>query len=139
MGGMGVKQANPEIARDVVEVAQECAEGGGVARKRFDSGVEFFGSGNRTGPFRTKIESVVSGVLGDEIDFFDSFVDELLYLLNEVGLSTAAMRPAHSRNDAETAGMIATFRNLDVSEMIRSETETRGSVIGDVDGTLGDI
>src|SRR5688500_8002950 len=139
MGGMGVEQADPEIAGDIVEVAQKSAEGGGVGGKRFCGGVEFFGGSDGAVAFRAQVEAVVCRVLGDEIDFFDPFGDELGDFLNEVGLSAAAMGTAHARDDAETARMIAALRNLDVSEMVWSETKTRRGVIGNVDGAFGDI
>ena len=130
VGGMGVEQADPEVAFDFVESADKGREGfalGGVYAAA--------GFGAVFGPF---IHAEVGGILGDEIDFFDAGGDEVACLFDDAVLRTAAVAATDLRDDAEGAGVVAAFGDFDVGEVVWGEAEAGGIVVGDVFGLAGD-
>ena len=85
---------------------------------------------------RAQIESVISRVLRNQIDFLHAIGDERFRFLDDVGLCAAAMRSAHPRNDAKAARMVAALGNLDVGEMFWRQTEAWGFKVGNESWTL---
>jgi hypothetical protein len=130
VGRMGVEEADPEVAFDFVESPNECGEG--FAFGRVDATAGF---GAVFGPL---VHAEVGGVLGDEIDFLDSGSDEVARFFDDGFLGATAVAAADLRDDAEGAGMVAAFRNFDVSEVFGGEAEARGVVVGDVFGLPSD-
>src|SRR5947207_954473 len=106
MRRVGVKQANPKIAGQIVQVTQERAKSGGVGGKRSGGGSEFFWRGNVWTMVFPQIKSVVGRILGDQIQFLHSFGNQLASLPHHIRLLTAPVRTAHPGNDAEAARMI---------------------------------
>src|SRR5690606_17420963 len=84
-------------------------------------------------------QTVIGRVLRDQIQFLYAIRDELFRLANDIGLHAASMTAAHLWNDAETARMIAALGNFHVGKMSRRETESRRRVIGNINGSHGDI
>ena len=56
-------------------------------------------------------------ILGNEIDFFGALRLELLRLPDEPGQRLGAVFPAHQRNRAERAGVIAALGDLEVTNV----------------------
>ena len=109
------------------------------AVRRFRCGGKFFGRRNRAAVIRAQIQSVISRILGNQIQFLHAIRDERLGFGDNIGLLPAAMRAAHARDDAEAARMIAAFGDFHVSEMTRREAEARRAEIGNESGALGDF
>ena len=129
VGGVRVEQADPEIALDLVEFAEERSErlarGGVDLATRVRTGV---------GP---AIHAEVGRVLGDEVDLLDAFGDELARFLDDGLDRTAAVAAADARDDAEGAGVVAAFGDLDVGRVTRREAEARGVEVRDEGRGLG--
>jgi len=130
VGGVGIEETDPKVASDFIEGADEGGEGfafGGV-----DAAA---GLWPVLGPF---VHSEIGGVLGDQVDLFDSGCDEVARFFDDGFLSAASVATANLGDDAEGAGVIAAFSDLDVGEVFWGEAEPRGVVIGDVFGLAGD-
>src|SRR5439155_10301692 len=67
------------------------------------------------------IKPVISRVLRNQIQFLHAIRHKLTRFLDDIALLPAAMAAAHSRDDAETAWMIAAFSNLHICEMLRGQ------------------
>ncbi len=113
---VGVKQAHPEIARDLVEAFDESTE-----RDSPPAIHRLARAGLRLPP----IHAEVGGVLTDEVEL----PNPLRYQVPHLGFDgrdrPAPVPAAHLRDDAETAGVIATFGDLDVSVVRRRQPKTR--------------
>ena len=129
MGGVRVEQADPEVPLDLVQLAEERGERlalGGVdlaARVR-----------TRVGP---AVHAEVGGVLGDQVDLLDALGDELAGFLDDGFDRAAAVTAADAGDDAEGAGVVAAFGDLDVGRVTRREAEARGVEVRDVRRGLG--
>ena len=120
---MRVKQTHPKFARYVLDFAQQ-------GRKREPArGINRLA---RPGFFLPQIHAVVGRVLADEINFLHALRDERAHFRENRGRRAAAMASAHLRNDAETARMIAAFRDFQIRAVRWRETEARRVVIRDV-------
>src|SRR5262245_63107100 len=106
---MGVEQANPKIARQVIQVAKQCTKRGRISRQSPGRGGEFFWGCDRTGASRSQIQAVISRVLRNQVQFLDPVGEELPGLLYDVILRSAAMRAAHAWNCTKAARMVAPF------------------------------
>lgn len=126
MRGVGVEQANPEVALDGVELAQErrqCGAAAGVHGRA------------RIGTLLPRIHAEEGRVLGNQIEFFHAFFDELARLGDDAFDGATAMAAPDLRDDAERAGMVAALGDLDVGGVFRSEPKTRGVEVRDVGRT----
>ena len=125
-----VEQADPEVAFDLVKLAEKRGEGfalGGVdLAARVWAGL---------GP---AIHAEIGRVLGDQIDLLHAFGNELTSFLDDGFDRAAAMASANTRDDAESAGVVAAFGDLDVGRMARRQTEARGVKVRDEGGRLGE-
>ena len=121
--GVRVKQANPEISINLVKFAEERGErlalGGVDLAARVGAGI------------RPAVHAEVGRVLGDQVDLLHAFGDELTGFLDDGFHRAAAMASADARDDAEGAGVVAAFGDLDVSRMAWRQAEARGVKIGD--------
>src|SRR6476646_8438647 len=123
MRRVGVKQANPKLAFDLLNLTKQRSQ------RRSTSRIYRL---PRPGFGLPQIHSVVRGVLTDQVDFAHTFADERTDF-RQYGLRfPAPMLAAHLWNHAKTARMITTFGNLYVSEMRRGESEAGRVVIGNV-------
>ena len=139
MRRMRVKQANPEIALERIQFAQQRADRRGIGGERFGGGGKFLRRRNRAAVVRAQIESVISRVLRNQIDLLHAVGDERLRFLDDVRLRAAAMRAAHPRNDAEAARMIAALGDLQIGKMFRRQAEARRLEIGNENRARGDV
>ena len=103
VGGMAVEDPDPEIAFDRRKPPHERGQ---------------------TVPL-AGIPAVPGGILADEIDFLDTLRDESAHLLLDGGGIPASMPAPDARDDAECAGMIASFRDLDVGQVRRRQPQPR--------------
>ena len=71
-----------------------------------------------------QIEAVVGRFLRYQVQLLHPVGDELPRLLHDIRLTPAAMRAAHSRDDAKAARMIAPLGNLYIRKMIRRQAQT---------------
>src|ERR1700730_7461748 len=120
---MSVKQTNPEIAFDVVYLAQKRGESwtaGGIDRL------------TRPRLIHPQIHAVISRVLADQIDLANAFGDQGTDLRDNRLGRAASMFAAHLRNHAKAAGMIATFGYFQIGRMGRRQPESRRVVIRNV-------
>ena len=129
MRGVRVKQANPEITFDGVEFAQERRECG--AARRIDGCA-------RIGALFPSVHAEEGGVLGNEIELFHAFFDELAGLGDDAFDGATAVAAADLRDDAERARMVAALGDFHVRGVLRREAETRGVEIGNVGRARGD-
>src|SRR5436190_16617758 len=106
MGRMGVEQPDPKIALDRLNVSEQRRKSRSprridrLARPRFRL---------------PQIHSVIGRVLADQVDLLNPFCDQRPNLSENRARRAAAMPSAHLRNYAKTAGMIASFRDLEIS------------------------
>ena len=139
MRRMGVKQADPEIALERIQLAQQRANGRGIGGKRSGRGGKFFRRRNGAAVIRAQIEAVISRVLRNQVQLLHAVGNQRLGLGHDVRLLPAAMRTAHPGNDAKAARMIAALGDFDVGEVPGREAEPRRGEIGDEGGTLGHV
>ena len=78
MRRMRVEQANPEIALQRIQFAQQRADRGGIGGKRFRGGGKFFRRRNRAAVVRAQIQAVISRVLRNQIHFLHAVGDQRL-------------------------------------------------------------
>src|SRR5207247_8361743 len=71
-------------------------------------------------------------VLRNQVQFLDPLGEQRPRLGNNVRLLPAPMGAAHPGYDAKTARMVASFGDLDVSEVARSQAEPRCVIVRDV-------
>ena len=76
-------------------------------------------------------------VLPDEVDFAHALGGEALGLDDDRGDGARAELAAELRNDAEGAGMIAAFGNLDVGGVASGGEQARGVLVVEIAGQLG--
>jgi len=139
MGRVGVKQADPEFAGQVVQPAQQRAQRGGLGRQRPRRGRELLRRRDVPAVLRTQIQPVIGRILGDEIQLLHPVRQEFPGLSQDVGLGPAPMAPPHARDDAETARMIAALGNLDVGKMFGRQPEAGRDIIRDIAGPKVDL
>ena len=126
MRWMCIKEAHPEVALNLLNVAQKRCESRSasridrLARPRF---------------CRPQIHPIICSVLADQIDLAHSFVHEPANLRDDRFRLPTAMFPAHLWDHAKAARVIAAFRNLHISNMRRRQPEARRIVIRDVTGS----
>ena len=60
---MRVKQADPEITFERIQLPEQRANGGGIGSERFRRRIEFLGRGNGAAVVRAQVEAVIGGVL----------------------------------------------------------------------------
>lgn len=132
MRGVGVEEADPEVAFEFIESAEEGGEG--FASGRVDAGGGF-GALAEALPL---VHAKVSGVLGDEIDFLHALGDEAFRFAHDGVLGAGTVLAANLWDDAEGAGVVAAFGDLDVGHVIWREAEAGGGVVGDVARLGGD-
>ena len=119
---MGVEQADPEIALDRLQLAEQGGEGGaagGVDRRA------------RVGPLLPGVHAEEGRVLGNEVELLHALGHELARLGDHAFDRAAAVPAADLRDDAEGARVVAALGDLDVGEMARREAEARRVVVGD--------
>ena len=139
MRRMRVEQANPKIAFERIQFAQQRANGRRIRGKRFGGGGKFFRRRNRARMVWPQIQSVISRVLRNQIDFLHAVGNERLGFGDNIFLRAAAVRAAHPRNDAEAARMVAALGDFQIGKMFRRQTEARRREIGNENRTGGDI
>ena len=76
--------------------------------------------------FGPQIHSVIGRVLADQIDFANAFRDQAANFAKNGFRRPAPMFPAHLRDHAKTAGVIAAFGDLQISGMRKGSAETAG-------------
>src|SRR5262245_41388834 len=76
-----------------------------------------------------QIQTVISRILANEVQFLDTIRNKSPGLSYDVGLCAAAMRSTHPRDRAETAGMITPFSNLQVDKMFWRQPKARRCII----------
>ena len=130
VSGMGVEQANPELARDGAERVEQ---GGQPGSPRLVDRLA------RTGFLLPEIHAVVGGVLADEVDLLHARGDETLDLPDHRLDGAAAVATAHPGDDAEGAGVIASLGDLHIGGVRGGEADTGRVVVGDVGGSPGDL
>src|SRR4029077_7506530 len=121
-----VKQANPEFAFDLLNLTEQRNQ------RRSASRIHWL---PRPGCGLPQIHSVIRGVLTDQIDFAHTFANERTDFRQDRFRFAAPMLAAHLWDHTKTARMIAALRNLHVSGMRRSKSETRRVVVGNVRGS----
>ncbi len=129
---VGVEQANPELAGQGIQLAQQGANRGGLGRERLHGRAELLRRGNRAAAVRAQVQAVVGRVLRDQVQLLHAVGNQRLGFGDDVRLRPAAMRAPHAGNDAEAARMIAALGDLDVGEVARRQPEARRRVVGDV-------
>ena len=132
MGRVGVEEANPEIAFEIVERTKKRGEGfatGGI------DGRGWIGAVAAALPF---VHAEVGSVLRDEVDFLHALRDEALCFLDDGILGARTMLAPDFRDDTEGAGMITAFGNLEVSHMLWSEPKAGCGVVRDIARLGGD-
>ena len=139
VGRVGVEQADPEVALQRVQLAQQRAQRGGIDRQGLRGRLEALRRRNGPAVVGPQVEAVVGRILRDEVQLAHAVGDQGLGLGHDVGLSPAPVRSAHPRDDAEAARMIAALGDLHIGEVLRRETEPRGLELRDVVGPHGDI
>ena len=85
-----------------------------------------------------QVFAVAGGVLPDEGDFFHALFREALGFRNHRFETARAEFAAQLRDDAERAGMIAAFGDLDVGRVFRRGQETRRVVVVEIVRQIGD-
>ena len=83
---MRVEQADPEIALERIQFAQQRANGRGIGGERFGGGGKFLRRRNGAAVVRAQIQSVISRVLRNQVDLLHAVGDERLGFLDDVGL-----------------------------------------------------
>ena len=106
-GGIEIQQADPLEAVDPVQLAKQ-------ARKRATL---------------TAVDSVERRVLRDEEQLLDPAVGQIARFADDRGRVPAAKLSAQRRDDAERAGVVAAFGDLDVGVVRRRREDTRGGGI----------
>jgi len=129
VGGVGVEEADPEIALDLLQLAQEVGER--IAAGRIDGR-------SRAGLFFPAVHAEVGGVLRNEVEFLDALGDEAAHFGDDGGDGAAAMASAHLRDDAEGTGMVAALGDFDVGGVRGGEAEAGRVEIGNEPGLSGD-
>ena len=69
------------------------------------------------------VDAVGAGVLRDHQDFLHTGLDQTLGFTEHIAYRAADQLAAHGRNDAETAGVVAAFGNLQVGVMARGQLD----------------
>ena len=129
MRGVGVEQAQPEFAVDLVQFLDQAGE------RRAFGGVDLLA---RAGLFLPQIHAEIRRVLTDEVDLFHALGDERTDFRDDALDGARAVFAAHLRDDAKAARMIAAFGDLRESGVRWGEAEARGVEIGDVNRFAGD-
>ena len=138
--GRGVLQGHVEIFADVVVLRDGVEQFAGDAirigveeaqpAKAFDTGERF--EQEREAVFDAEVFAVAGRVLADEGDFLDAACDELL-CFGDDGLEAArAELAAQIGNDAEGAGMVAAFSDLDVGRCAAGGDVTRSVFVVEI-------
>src|SRR5215471_17974267 len=127
MGWVRIQQANPEVAIDLLNFAEKGSQCGAVCRIHWLTGA---------GLHCPKIHSVIRRVLTNQIDLTNAFADEPANFRQHRLRRAAAVFPAHLRNHAKSARMIAAFGNLYVGRVRGCKPEARRIVIGNVSWAL---
>ena len=81
-----------------------------------------------------EVFAVAGGVLADEGDLADALGDEGFGFGYDAGEGTGTELAAELRDDAEAAGMVAAFRDLDVGRGARGGEDARGVVGVEIGG-----
>src|SRR5678816_2501035 len=110
---VGVKNSNPEVTRQGIQLAKQSAQARRTLGKRADGGGESLGRSNRPAVFRTQVQSVIGRVLRYEVQFLHTVGKQSFGLRHDVGKQPAPVRATHSGNNAKTARMVAALCNLD--------------------------
>ncbi len=113
--GIGVEEADPAEILDL--------------RELFEQGGETV--------LNAEVFAEAGCVLPDEIDFANALGGEALRLDDNRGDGAGAELAAQLRNDAEGAGMIAAFGDLDVGGVARGGEQARGVLVVEIAGQLG--
>ena len=129
MRGVRVEQPNPELAFDLVEFAQQ------PVKRRPARGIHLLA---RPGLFLPLIHAEVGGVLADEIDLLHALGDQPADFGHDGFDGAGAMPPAHLRDDAKAARVIAALGDLGESGVRRSEAEARRIEVRDINGLARD-
>ena len=114
----------------MVELAEERGE-------RFTLGGIDLAARVRAG-FGPAVHAEVSRVLRDQVHLLHAFGDELTSFLDHGFDRATAMASADARDDAERAGVITTFGDLDVGRMAWRQAKARGVEVRDEGGRLGE-
>src|SRR5665213_3066789 len=88
---------------------------------------------------RAQVESVISRVLRNQIDFLHAAGDERFRFGHDVALHAAAMRTAHPGNDTKAAWMVATLGDFQIRKMLWREPESWRFKIGNESWARGHV
>jgi hypothetical protein len=132
VGGVGVKEADPEITFEPVESAKEGGEGFSA------SGIDAGGGLGAVAEALPFVHAKVGRVLRDEVDFLHALGDEALGFADDGFLGAGTMLAADLGDDAEGAGVVAAFGDFDVGHVVRREAEAGCGVVGNVARLGGD-
>jgi len=125
VGGVGVEEADPEVALEFVEGAEERGEGFAFG------GVDPGGGIGAVAEALPLVHAEVGRVLGDEIDFLHALGDEALGFADDGVLGAGAVLATDLGDDAEGASVVASFGDFDVGHVIRGEPESGRGIVGD--------
>ena len=92
----------------------------------------------REAVLQAEVFAVAGGVLPDERDFAHALLREALGFGDDRLEAPRAELAAQLRNDAERAGMIAAFGDLDVSRVLRRGQQARRVLVVEIVGQVGD-
>ena len=114
--GIGVEEAHPAQLFDLRQPLQQ----------------------QRQAVFQAEVFAVAGGVLPDEGDFANALLGQLLRLGDDRLEAARAKLAAQLRNDAERAGMIAAFGDLDVGRVLRRGQQARRVLVVQIVRQVGD-
>lgn len=117
VGGVGVKQADPEFPFNRIQGADQGGQGfpaGGIHR-----------AAAVRARVRPLVHAVIGDILGNKVDFLHAGPDQGFRLAHHVLLGAAAVASADHRNDAVGASVVAALRYLDVGGVGRCQAVAR--------------
>ena len=86
-----------------------------------------------------QVVAVAREILGDQIDFDDAVSGEALRFANEVIDRAAALFAAQGGDDAEGAGVVAAFSNLQIRRVLRHRVDAGQVAASDEGQVIGDL
>ena len=75
---------------------------------------------------KAKVDTIVDGVLGNEVDLFNSFRSEPASFGHDRVYRSTALFPAHQGDRAECTISIAAFSDFHIGTVLRTESQPRG-------------
>lgn len=126
VSGVGVEEADPEVPFKFVECTEERGEGFAFGR------VDTRGRIGAVAEALPLVHAEVGRVLGDEVDFLHALGNQAPGFADDGVLGAGAVLAPDFWDDAEGAGVITAFGDLDVGHVIRGEPESGRGVVGNV-------